>query len=149
MKKILARIPVSVKILIVIFVILFILFHTYFFLFELYRFPRDSLANYPGTHWKCDKLEMEFFVDESGKISGICEVDSDLIVLDATAHASTTYHSNYIECINRADSTQRIYLHCFYKKIQDGVFYVIADSAEATLDLNVITDYIPYKFEKQ
>lgn len=142
-------IPVVVKILIILSAILLFALLRKCLLQWLYCFPRDSLSNYPGTHWKCDNLEMEMFVDESGTISGNCEVDSVLIVLDATAHASTTYHSNYIECINRTDNTQSIYLHCFYRNVEDGVFYVIVDSSESTIDLDATTDFMPYKFEKQ
>ncbi len=144
-----ATIPVAVKILIILGAILLFALIRKCLLQWVYCFPRDSLSNYPGTHWKCDKLEMELFVDESGKISGNCEIDSNLIVLDATSYASTTYHSNYIECINRADNTQSIYLHCFYRNVEDDVFYVIVDSTESTLDLNSVADIVPYKFEKQ
>ena len=143
------RIPVFLKVLIVITAVFFFVKFSINFLNDLYRFPRDSLANYPCTEWKCDKLGMELFVDEDGNISGTCEIDSELISLDATAYKSTTWHSNYMECFNREDVAKMIYLHCFYRNIENGVLYVIVNSTDSTLDLNVATDYMLYKFEKQ
>ena len=117
--------------------------------YELYRFPIDALSNYPDTEWKCDKLGLEMSVDESGKISGICTVDDESILLDVTAHTATTYHSNYMQCFNRADDAEVIFLNCFYRDINDGIFYVIVDSTGSTLDLNAVADIVPYRFEKQ
>ena len=147
MKTAKAKLPVGLKILIIISVVLLCILLYGLVTYEVYHFPSDSLSNYPGTQWKCDKLGLELFVDEAGAVSGSYKDGSETISLDdVIARASTTFHSNYIQFFVQ-DKT--VFLHCFYTKIDDGVFYVIIDADESTLDLNVIPEIVPYKFEKQ
>lgn len=146
MKSIKFRTTPVVKFLIAICYTVLLLFLVSCPIYQSYHFPRNTLSNYPSTHWQCEKLGLELYVDEDGNISGFLNTDSKVISLEVMDHSSTTFHSNYIHCIDSNSNIQMIYLHCFYKSIDDGKFYVIVESSKTTFDLPIIPDEIPYKF---
>ena len=139
------KIPVGLKVFLIIFVVILCVVLLSLFMYDVYRFPRDAVSNYPGTHWKCDKLGLEFFVDDAGVVAGTYKDGFDLISLDVTTRLSTTFHSNYIQFFVH---DEQVYLHCFYSNMDDGMFYVTIDKEETTLDMHAITEIMPYKFTK-
>ena len=145
MKDTKIRIPVGVKVFLVIFVVVLCVILLYLYIFDLFRFPRDSISNYPNSHWKCDKLGLEFIVDDAGAVTGTYKDGDDLVSFDVTTRLSTTYHANYIQFFIH---DEQVYLNCFYKTMDDEIFYVIIDKEETTFDMQAITEVVPYKFEK-
>lgn len=149
MKRKKAKIPVGITILLIIVIFVLLALCVLILPYVVLHFPSDSLTNYPGTEWKCDKLGIELVVDEYGNISGNREIESGVISLDVFAHSSTTWHTNYIICVNSADETQILYLDGYYSNIEDGVLYVTIYSKKTTVDLGAFAGWLPYKFVKQ
>ena len=112
-------------------------------IYEVFHFPRDSIANYPNTQWRCDELGLEVSVDKDGNVLCNYNKGSDCIALDVFAMSSTTWHSNFIVL-----STEKghVYLHCFYSNIQNGIFYSKIEPDESTLDLSGVQINRLYKF---
>lgn len=145
MKGIKNKIPVGLKVFLIIFVVVLFVVLLYLYIIDISRFPRVSISNYPNSHWKCDKLGLEFIVDDAGAVTGTYKDGDDLVSFDVTTRLSTTYHPNYIQFFVH---DEQVYLNCFYKNIDDEIFYVTIDKEETTLDMHAITEIIPYKFTK-
>ncbi|MBO5868841.1 MAG: hypothetical protein J6Q54_08040 [Oscillospiraceae bacterium] len=116
------------------------------FMFDLYRFPLDSLTNYPNTQWECDALGLSFFVDDAGNITGFLKDGTQVISLDVVSRSATTYHSNYIACSKPENDSEAIFLHCFYKQAESGIFYVTVAIWDSAFGTDVVKEIKPYKF---
>ena len=146
LKSLKLQIPPALKVIIVVCYTVLLALLVSCSVYEVYHFPNDLIiSDYPSTHWQCDKLGLEFYVDDTGEISGFLDVGSEVVSLDVTARSATTSHSNYIRCVGNDSSGCILHLYCFYRNVDNGEFYVIVDSSETTLDLNVPPDEIPYK----
>ena len=140
------KMPVALKVILIVAAVFLGKVLISLYIYEIYHFPMDALSNYPSTQWKCEKLGIELYVDDEGIITGYYDNGTDRISLDVTARSATTWHSNYIECLA---NDEVLYFHCFYKKVDSGIFYVVIESKETTLETDGIADIVPYKFVKQ
>lgn len=113
------------------------------------HYPSDSLSNYPNTCWTCEALELELYVDETGIITGVYKNGSEMILLEATARASTKACPNYIRCYDQVSRDEMIYILCYYANIDDGVFYGQVDSRIPTMEAKIGSDLVCFKFIKQ
>lgn len=143
------NLPVGIKILLIILAAGLLVQGGYILIFFAYHYPSDSLTNYPGTEWRCDKLGIDLVVDDDGNITGSYETETGVISLNVIARSSTSWHTNYIVCVDSTDDTQIIYLHGFYRLVEDGLLYVTIYSKQTTVDMDAVTEWMPYKFVKR
>ena len=144
MKHTKAKVSTPVLVLIIVFGTLLCVLVNFFSAVNAYLVQSNSLSNYPNSHWKCEQLGVELFVNAKGKLSGTYTDGFDLIPLDVTNRNPS--FNNHIECYA---GDKLLYFDCFYENIDNGVFYVTISSSESTLCIDAIPDEVPYTFVKQ
>ena len=113
-------------------------------LYCISKFPSDCIRYYPNTHWRCEELELDFYVDAKGNVTGYFDdavLSEEYEVYTASSTKGTS--NEIIIILNSKYWDEKINLECFFQRVDKGVIYLVVHKWDASvfdLDKEVVIE---------